>query len=182
MCKTGSEELREDEPMVGSDEVVRELLAERPPSLPERLRVLAARREAVSGAWSREITDAMREAATAIERLQEALHDKAHPDHPFVHARDCPEADLCVLCLNCEQQTLNGLYAKIAGLEAIVARLKSLELADEIAASCHDPDHDERACPTCAARDGGIADFREAVLGEAAEAAKEEGDAHDRTR
>jgi len=58
----------------------------------------------------------------------------------------------------------------IDALRAIVARLDDDALARRVACECYDQLHDDRWCPTCAAREDGIDAYRDAIRdGEAAE-------------
>ena len=63
-----------------------------------------------------------------------------------------------------------------ARLRERLAALDDDALADRIAQDCHDKDHDDRWCQTCAARSDGIEAYREA-LKEAAAKAKDPQDA-----
>ena len=59
-----------------------------------------------------------------------------------------------------------ALTAKLAAAQAVIARLRNDEFASTVAADCHDPNHDDRWCPTCASRWDGIEAYRDALFAE----------------
>lgn len=66
-------------------------------------------------------------------------------------------------CVDCGHNELHELREKLAMLD-------DDSFADSVARDCHDKDHDDRWCTTCAARSDGIEAYREALKAAAAKA------------
>ena len=69
---------------------------------------------------------------------------------------------------------LDAARARIAELEAVVAKLNDNEIADRVGRDCHDNCHDARYCGTCEVRLDGIYAYREQIQAAAAQAASKE--------
>lgn len=73
------------------------------------------------------------------------------------------------LCHECADALEDEESARIALALRVLALFNDDAVAKEIAETCHDEDHDDRWCPTCANRDDGIGDYRHEVLRRAKE-------------
>jgi hypothetical protein len=91
------------------------------------------------------------------------------------HERVCPCG--CIVsspvghpCVKCGDKG-PGRHVTVVFMEmaAIIARLKDSKLAIGMCATCRDPTHDDRHCPTCSATLAGIMSYRVTILGKEGE-------------
>jgi hypothetical protein len=73
--------------------------------------------------------------------------------------------DVVVLAMCTKEESANQLCDLLNSREATLMRIISDDaFSESIAYDCHDKNHDNRWCPTCANRRDGIEEYRKAIM------------------